>query len=61
LTIVVACKKRPDTGDIVNEIKGWEKLAAPTPAAPPTPNGTPTQQAAVTQAAPAGGAPWRQR
>ncbi|GIW80424.1 MAG: hypothetical protein KatS3mg105_3168 [Gemmatales bacterium] len=33
LVIRVGCKKRPDTGDIVNEIKGYSKKESPTPPA----------------------------
>ncbi len=51
LVIHVKCKKRPDTGDITNEIKGYsakasltESATPPKPAAAsaPTPNGKPT-------------------
>ena len=34
LVIAVKCKKRPDTGEISNEVKGFEKRET-TPAAPP--------------------------
>ncbi|GIW56168.1 MAG: hypothetical protein KatS3mg082_2572 [Nitrospiraceae bacterium] len=34
LVIRVGCKKRPDTGDTVNEIKGYSKKESPTPTAP---------------------------
>jgi len=35
LLIQVRCKKRIDTGDVVNEIKGYAKRQVPTPVAPP--------------------------
>ena len=42
LSIKVVCKNRKDTGEIVNEIKGYEKkeaaLAASTPTSQPTPS-----------------------
>jgi hypothetical protein len=47
LMITVKCKKRPDTGEISNEVKGYARKDAPPPAAapgvPPAPpaNGTP--------------------
>ena len=42
LVIHVRCKKRPDTGEITNEIKGYAKREPPTPpAAPATANSTP--------------------
>lgn len=42
LVIDVRCKKRPDTGEITNEIKGYTKKESPTPpAAPATANTTP--------------------
>lgn len=46
LVIHVRCKKRTDTGEIVNEVKGYSKKAAPaapaaTAAAAPSSNGTP--------------------
>jgi hypothetical protein len=48
LVITVKCKKRPDTGEISNEVKGYAKKdapqpPAPTPGTPPAPsaNGTP--------------------
>ena len=44
LVIIVRCKKRPDTGEITNEIKGYEKKGAAT--------GQPQQAAANTP-------PWR--
>ena len=36
LVINVRCKKRNDTGDIVNEIKGYAKREQPTPVASPS-------------------------
>jgi hypothetical protein len=36
LVIHVRCKKRTDTGDIVNEIKGYAKREQPTPVASPS-------------------------
>jgi hypothetical protein len=42
LVIYVRCKKRPDTGEIANEIKGYAKKEPPAPpAAPATANTTP--------------------
>ena len=48
LVITVKCKKRDDTGDVTNEIKGYAKKEAPQPPAPavgassaPSANGTP--------------------
>ena len=43
LVIHVRCKKRNDTGEIVNEIKGYAKKDSPPPptAAAPVANGTP--------------------
>lgn len=45
LVITVKCKKRPDTGEIANEVKGFAKKESPQapPAAPaaPSDNGTP--------------------
>lgn len=43
LVIHVKCKKRSDTGEITNEIKGFAKKESPTPAAPAAPaaNSTP--------------------
>ena len=48
LMITVKCKKRPDTGEISNEVKGYAKKDAPQPPAPapgtspaPSANGTP--------------------
>ena len=45
LSIKVVCKNRKDTGEIVNEIKGYEKkeaaLAAQAPVAQPAPTPTP--------------------
>ena len=42
LSIKVVCKNRKDTGEIVNEIKGYEKkeaaLASPTPTSQPAPS-----------------------
>ena len=35
LVIHVRCKKRSDTGDITNEIKGYSKRESPTPSAKP--------------------------
>jgi hypothetical protein len=35
LVIHVRCKKRPDTGDITNEIKGYSKKDVPPVAAAP--------------------------
>ena len=37
LVIHVKCKKRTDTGEITNEIKGYAKKETPPPAAPATP------------------------
>ena len=37
LVIHVKCKKRTDTGEITNEIKGYAKKEMPPPAAPATP------------------------
>lgn len=37
----VRCKKRADTGEITNEIKGYSKKESPTPAAPAAANTTP--------------------
>ena len=37
LVIHVKCKKRTDTGEITNEIKGYTKKETPPPAAPATP------------------------
>jgi hypothetical protein len=48
LVIHVKCKKRPDTGEVVNEVKGYSakaSLSEPTPAKPataPAANGKPT-------------------
>lgn len=39
LVIHVKCKKRTDTGEITNEIKGYAKKETPPPAAPATPVG----------------------
>jgi hypothetical protein len=39
LVIAVKCKKRADTGEITNEVKGYARKDAPQPPAPPT--GTP--------------------
>ena len=60
LSIKVVCKNRKDTGEITNEIKGYEKkeaaLGSPAPVAPPAPA---TQQAtAPVQPQTAGSAPW---
>src|SRR4051812_37315459 len=33
LVVSVTCRKRPDTGDVTNEIKGYAKKEAPAPAA----------------------------
>lgn len=48
LVITVKCKKRPDTGEITNEVKGYAKKDAPQASAPaagmtpaPSVNGTP--------------------
>lgn len=46
LVIHVRCKKRSDTGDIVNEIKGYTKRESPSqggppPSAPPSNNSSP--------------------
>lgn len=43
LVIAVKCKKRPDTGEITNEIKGFEKKEAPpmTTTMSPSVNGPP--------------------
>lgn len=43
LVIHVRCKKRTDTGEIVNEVKGYSKKDSPTPpaAAVPSANSTP--------------------
>ncbi|GIW90175.1 MAG: hypothetical protein KatS3mg109_0921 [Pirellulaceae bacterium] len=41
LVIHVRCKKRSDTGEITNEIKGYSKRESPAVAAPPSHNGTP--------------------
>lgn len=37
LVINVRCKKRTDTGDLVNEIKGYAKKDSPPPASPAAP------------------------
>ena len=49
LVINVRCKKRNDTGDIVNEIKGYAKREQPTPVA------SPSQAAPVNNSSP----PWK--
>jgi hypothetical protein len=42
LVISVKCKKRDDTGELTNEIKGYSKKESPTPVAQPVAaNGTP--------------------
>ncbi|MEX0716607.1 MAG: DUF669 domain-containing protein [Planctomycetaceae bacterium] len=41
LVITVRCKKRPDTGDISNEIKGYERKGAATGQPQQRPNSTP--------------------
>jgi hypothetical protein len=48
LVITVKCKKRDDTGDVTNEVKGYAKKEAPQPSVPtpgtmpaPSTNGTP--------------------
>lgn len=38
LVITVKCKKRNDTGDITNEVGGYEKKATPAPTASPAGN-----------------------
>ncbi len=48
LVITVACKKRPDTGEITNDIKGYAKRDA---GPPPAPAAAPNQPAAAP--------PWR--
>jgi hypothetical protein len=35
LVIHVRCKRRPDTGEITNEIRGYAKKESPTPPTPP--------------------------
>jgi hypothetical protein len=52
LIIAVKCKKRTDTGEITNEVKGYAKKDAPQPPATPTPVGTPVPSANGTP-------PWR--
>ncbi len=41
LTVHVRCKKRDDTGEITNEIKGYSKRAVPPPPQATTANSTP--------------------
>src|SRR4051812_27294830 len=41
LVLSVACRNRPDTGDITNEVKGYAKKDPPAQAAPAPPAGPP--------------------